>query len=95
MADVVIVDNRDFWRVEAHAGGKVAGFAAYRDKQGRRVFTHTEVDPEFEGQGIGSTLARAALDKARADGVGVVPLCPFIRRWIDEHPDYADLVVAD
>ena len=95
MADVVIVDNRDFWRVEAHVGGKVAGFAAYRDKQGRRVFTHTEVDPAFEGQGIGSTLARAALDKARADHVGVVPLCPFIRGWIDQHPDYTDLVVAE
>jgi predicted GNAT family acetyltransferase len=92
MADVVVVDNRDFWRVEAHVDGKVAGFAAYRDKQGRRVFTHTEILPAFEGQGIGSTLARAALDKARADGV---PLCPFIRGWIDKHPDYADLVVAD
>jgi predicted GNAT family acetyltransferase len=94
MADVVVVDNRDFWRVEAHVDGVVAGFTAYRDRPGRRVFTHTEVDPAFEGQGIGSTLARAALDQARADGIGVVPQCPFIRGWIDTHPDYADLVVA-
>ena len=94
MADVVVVDNRDFWRVEAHVHGKVAGFAAYRDRPGRRVFTHTEVDPAFEGQGIGGTLARAALDRARADGVRVEPQCPFIRGGIDKHPDYADLVGA-
>ena len=90
----MVVDNRDFWRVEAHVDGAVAGFAAYRDRPGKRVFTHTEIDPAFEGQGIGSTLARAALDEARADGIGVVPQCPFIRGWIDKHPDYADLVVA-
>jgi len=94
MADVVITDNRDFWRIEAHVDGKVAGFAAYRDRPGKRAFTHTEVDPAFEGQGIGTAIARAALDQARADDVGVVPLCPFIKGWIDKHPDYADLVVG-
>jgi len=95
MADVVVEENSDLSRVEARLDGEVAGFAAYRDLPGRRVFTHTVVDPAFEGQGIGGTLARAALDRARADGKHVVPLCPFISSWIDKHPDYADLVVAE
>ena len=88
-------DNTAASRFEALLDGGLAGFAEYHDRGGRRVFTHTEVDPAFEGQGIGSTLARAALDKARADGVGVVPLCPFIRGWIEKHPDYADFVVPE
>jgi uncharacterized protein len=92
MADVVVVDNAGLSRVEALVDGAVAGFAAYLDRPGRRVFTHTEVDPAYGGQGIGGTLARSALDRARADGARVVPLCPFIRGWIDKHPDYADLV---
>ena len=54
---------------------------------------HTEVPPAFSGQGHASTLARSALDDARARGLKVRPLCPFIRGWIKRHDDYADLVV--
>ena len=92
MTDFVVVDNPELSRVEARLDAAVAGFAAYLDRPGQRVFTHTEVDPAYEGQGIGGRLARAALDQARADGLRVVPRCPFIRAWIDKHPDYADLV---
>ena len=95
MGDVVIADNRDFWRVEAHVDGAVAGFVAYRDRPGRRIFTHAEIDPAFEGRGVGGALARAALDEARAHGLGVTPACPFIHSWIEKHPEYADLVVDD
>jgi predicted GNAT family acetyltransferase len=95
VGDFVITDDRDAGRVEAHEDGVVAGYVEYRDRSGRRVFTHTVVDPAFEGRGIGGTLARHVLDRARVDGVGVVPLCPFIRAWIERHPEYADLVVAD
>ncbi|HSN07023.1 MAG TPA: GNAT family N-acetyltransferase [Candidatus Angelobacter sp.] len=95
MADVEIRNDRELSRVEARVDGAVAGFAAYRDSPGRRIFTHTEVDPAFEGQGVGGALARAALDRARADGVRVIPDCPFIRGWIDRHPAYAGLVVDE
>ena len=95
MTDLVVVDNPELSRVEARTGDAVAGFAAYLDRPGQRVFTHTEVDPAYEGQGIGGRLARAALDQARADGLRVVPRCPFIRSWIDKHPDYRDLVDAE
>jgi hypothetical protein len=55
---------------------------------------HTEIDPSFEGQGIGSALVRGALDVERAAGTAIVPLCPFVRGYIDKHPEYADLVDA-
>ena len=58
---------------------------------GKRVFTHTSVDPDYEGHGVGSALARAALDDVRAHGISIVARCPFIAGYIDRHPEYADL----
>ena len=57
------------------------------------VFTHTEIGDEFEGQGLGSTLIRTALDAARERGLSVRPDCPFVRAYVARHPDaYLDLV---
>lgn len=72
--------------------GTLVGLANFEDRDGRRVFTHTEVDDEREGKGFGSDLARGALDDTRAQGMRVVPVCPFISGWIDRHDDYAALV---
>jgi uncharacterized protein len=90
---VVVTRNEDERRWEAHLGGSLAGFAAYRLTDTSVVFTHTEVDPAFEGRGVASALARHALDEVAADGTrSVVPRCPYIKAWIDRHPDYARLV---
>jgi uncharacterized protein len=70
----------------------VLGLAPYQRRGEQFVFTHTEVDPDAGGSGIGSTLVRGALDDVRARELRAVPLCPFVRAWIDRHPDYADLV---
>jgi hypothetical protein len=59
------------------------------------VFTHTVVLPAFEGRGVGSALARGALDDVRASGRTLVAQCPFIRGYIERQPEYADLVDAD
>jgi predicted GNAT family acetyltransferase len=88
-----IIDNTEESRYEIVVDGRRAGFAEYRLRpENRIVFTHTEVDGAYEGQGVGGALARGALDDARARGLAVVPMCPFIKGWIDKHPDYADLV---
>lgn len=90
---VTVTDNPAASRYEARVGDEVAGFAAYRLREGVIVFTHTEVDPAHEGTGVGSVLARGALDDVRErGGREVVPLCPFIASWIERHPDYAALV---
>ncbi|GAA4404486.1 GNAT family N-acetyltransferase [Fodinibacter luteus] len=91
--EVVVTRNEDETRWEAHVGGVLAGFAAYRPGERVVVFTHTEVDPAFKGRGVGDALARHALDEVAAEGTRRVrPACPFIRAWIDRHPDYAALV---
>lgn len=88
-----MTDNPAESRFEARIDGELAGISEYRLSERTITFTHTEVDDAFEGNGVGSALARTALDSVRTDGSReVVPLCPFIKSWIDKHPDYADLV---
>ncbi|HEX7444673.1 MAG TPA: GNAT family N-acetyltransferase [Acidimicrobiales bacterium] len=90
--DVVVARNSEANRYEIRVGAALAGFAAYRPGVDRLVFTHTEIDPAFEGRGLGSRLATEALDDVRRRGLKLVPQCPFIRAFIDQHPAYADLV---
>jgi predicted GNAT family acetyltransferase len=70
----------------------VLGYSEYREQPGRIVFTHTVVEPQYEGQGIGSRLAQAALDDAVAREMRVTPLCPFIRSYVERHDEYASAV---
>ncbi|GAB3003587.1 GNAT family N-acetyltransferase [Saccharothrix stipae] len=72
--------------------GTAAGKAVYIRTPDLIVFTHTEVDPAFEGKGVGSALARGALDQARAWGLPVLPLCPFIKGYVERHREYVDIV---
>ena len=93
MADVQVTLNEDAKRYEARVDGELAGSAYFDAADDLIVFTHTEVDDAFEGKGVGSALARFALDDVRADGRRkVVARCPFIKGWIDRHPDYQDLL---
>lgn len=73
--------------------GRQAGHAGYLTRGDALVLVHTEIDPAYQGQGLGGTLAAGALDDIRGRGLRVVPRCPFIAAFIEAHPDYADLVV--
>lgn len=93
MSDQVdVVDNPGRSRFELRVAGEPAGHAEYRLQPGRMVFTHTEIDPGFQGRGLAGRLAGAALDAARDRGVQVTPLCPYIAGYIRKHPEYVDLV---
>lgn len=89
---VEVRDNPSEHRFEIHDDGKLAGFARYVRRPGRIFFVHTEIDPAFEGRGLGSQLASAALDATRATGERIVPLCPFIASYVERHPEYAELI---
>jgi uncharacterized protein len=89
---VTVVDNLTEARYEAWVDEKLAGLSEYELTADTIIFIHTEVEPEYEGHGVGGQIARYALDDARRRGLRVRPLCPFIRGWIERHPDYADLV---
>ena len=92
-SDVSVVHNPEAQRFEATVDGQRA-FAAYRLHSGTIVFTHTEVPLALKRRGIGSALARAALEYARGEGLDVVPVCPFIASYIRRHPQYQPLVRA-
>lgn len=66
--------------------------AAYQLEGDTIVFTHTVVPPEIEGRGVGTTLIRGALDLVRDRGLKVIPQCPFVRAYIDKHPEARDLL---
>jgi predicted GNAT family acetyltransferase len=94
VAEYSVVDNPEAERFEIRAGGQLAGFTQYRRRPGLIAFIHTEVDPAFERQGVGSQLIASALDTARSEGLAVLPFCPFVRGYIQKHHAYLDLVPA-
>lgn len=89
---IQIVHDPGERRYEIHVDGVKAGHTEYVRKGDLVIFIHTEIDPAFEGQGLGSRLAGGALDAVRAAGDPIVPLCPFIAAYIEKHPEYDDLV---
>lgn len=95
-ARAVTVNRNDLaHRYEARLNDRVVAAAYYLPRPGRVVFTHTETEPEYEGQGIASTLAKRALDDVRTRGEKVVAQCPFVSDYIRRHAEYADLLAAD
>ena len=84
-------------RYEARRGGALAAYVEFKLLSGGSIvmFTHTEVLPGHEGQGVGSAIARHALDEARRAGRQVIPVCQFMAGYIRKHPDDALLVRAD
>lgn len=92
---ISVRDAPESERYEAYVDGMLAGFAAYRVRDGEVVFVHTDVDDAFAGRGVGGALAREGLDDVRRRGLRAVPMCPFIAAWIRRHPDYRDLVPED
>jgi len=90
---LVVRDDRERSRFEAlDADGAVAAYSEYQRYDDRIVFLHTEVDPAYEGRGVGSTLVRTALDGVRATDLRVVATCPFVKAWIERHPSYDALL---
>ncbi|MET0417555.1 MAG: GNAT family N-acetyltransferase [Actinoplanes sp.] len=88
-----VEDSPERERFEAHdEQGTLAGMLTYQVTGPIVAYTHTRVEPAFEGHGVGSALARAAMDDARAKGRTVVPICPFLSEWLTKHPEYEKLV---
>jgi predicted GNAT family acetyltransferase len=88
---VEVVDAPERSRYLALVDGQEAGFAAYRLRGERIIFTHTEVNAAYEGRGVASALAKAALEDVRRRGLRMVLVCPFMTAYVQRHPEYADL----
>ncbi|MFF0445182.1 GNAT family N-acetyltransferase [Streptomyces sp. NPDC004609] len=86
--DVSVEDVPEANHLRAKAGPDIAGKAEYIRTAELIAFVHTEVPRRFEGMGVGSALARAGIELADAQGLKVLPVCPFISGWMDRHPEY-------
>lgn len=64
----------------------------YQLRKGHLILVHTEVALELEGKGVGSSMAEYAFDYARREGLKIIPLCPFIKAYLREHPEHHDVV---
>ena len=91
---MTVTDRPAELRYEIEVDGEVAGFLLYRREPGVLELVHTDVDPKWEGKGVGGALVKGALDDIRARGLKIRPFCPFVRAYLRRHPEYEDLVVA-
>ncbi|MFN3924899.1 MAG: GNAT family N-acetyltransferase [Pseudarthrobacter sp.] len=98
MSDITVRHNPDRDRFEILDAGNVIGKAAYKEYDGgaslERIFYHTVINEEYGGQGLAGQLATVALDETVKAGVGIVPVCPFIKKFLAKHPEYASDAVA-
>jgi uncharacterized protein len=90
--DPQVADNPQQEQYEIRADGEIAALVQYRLHDSVIAFLHTETDPRFRGHGLASRLVQSALDDARDRHLSILPYCPYVRSWIAEHPEYADLV---
>ena len=88
-----VVDNATGHRYELWIGDDRAGVIEYGTRPGVVELIHTEIDPAFDGRGLGTHLVAGALDDIRARGLGLIPTCPFVRAYLRRHPEQRDLVV--
>lgn len=84
--------NAEFKRFELYADDILAGIATYENADANRAFVHTEIYPQYEGQGFGKVLIAQALDQTAAAGLGVLPFCPFVHKFVSKDPKYLALV---
>ncbi|MFC0843724.1 GNAT family N-acetyltransferase [Streptomyces noboritoensis] len=78
-------------RYEILVGDKRAGLTAYRDRGGQRVFFHTEIDDAYAGQGLAAILVEQALADVRASGMRIVPVCPYVAKFLTKHHEFEDI----
>jgi uncharacterized protein len=78
-------------RYDILVDGKRAGLTAYLDRGEQRVFYHTEIDDAFAGQGLASRLVQEALTDVRASGKRIVPVCPYVAKFLKKHEEFADV----
>jgi predicted GNAT family acetyltransferase len=93
-SDTAVIDNQAKSRLEFRTEGQLAELV-YHVSGTRLILIHTGVPDALGGRGIAGKLVRAALDKATASGMTIVPLCPYARSWLERNPDEAARVPID
>jgi|SRR4051794_21914526 predicted GNAT family acetyltransferase len=95
IGEITVKNNAESRTYDAFVDGGIAGSIVYEPAGDQRVvFTHTFVQPRFRRRGVGNALVRGALDDVQAKGLTLTNFCDFVARYIDAHPEYADLLDA-
>ena len=90
--EVVITENAQRKRFEARVDGDLAGVLEYIPLPAKIIATHTETFAPYEGQGIGELLVKTTLERLRADGRLMTPLCPYVTSYLRGHREWDDVV---
>jgi predicted GNAT family acetyltransferase len=90
--ETTVTENPERHRYEIYLDGELAGFTMFTLDGDVAIMPHTKIDPEYKGHGLATTLIGSALDDLRERRVTVVARCPFVREFIEKHPEYQDIV---
>ena len=93
--EISVLDDRQASRFELHVDGEVLGYLVYERAGDVVSFLEVTTDLSRAGEGLGLLLVRRALDAVAAGGLSVLPVCPFVRDFIQRHPVYLDMVPAE
>ncbi|HVF74065.1 MAG TPA: GNAT family N-acetyltransferase [Acidimicrobiales bacterium] len=91
---MAVRNNVERSRYELYVDDDLVGIADYRIDGDLVVFPHTEVRHDMQGRGFGAQLVQAALDDVRTEGRRVVPRCWYVAEFVENHPEYTDLLAA-
>ncbi len=89
--DIPLKDNKEAQQFELDVNGAIA-FIAYEPHKGALALTHTEVPEALEGKGVGSVLVLKTLEYIESQGQKIIPLCPFVRAYLQRHPEWERIV---
>ena len=87
-----VTENPERHRYEIYVDGELAGYTMFTLDGDVAIMPHTKIDPEYKGHGLATELIGAALDDLRERGMTVVPRCPFVRDFVEKHPEYQDII---
>ncbi|WP_028478353.1 GNAT family N-acetyltransferase [Nocardia sp. CNY236] len=87
-----VSNNTALERFEIYVDGAIVGYAEYQDTASERAFVHTEINPQYQGQGYGALLVETALNSTRDDKLGALPMCPMVNHFIETRPEYLSMV---
>lgn len=90
-----VINNKEKNRYELKLDGHTAIAEYILNKQGVLFFTHTEVPKEFEGEGVASKLMESAFADAEERGLKIAPICPFVKSYIQRHPEWKRLLAEE
>ncbi len=95
MMNTDIIDNKEKHQYELHVGKYMARIRYNKNDSGEIQLTHTEVPAALQGQGIAGALAKGALTIIRQEGLAVIPICPFIIKYMEKNPEWKDIAKKD